>query len=262
MARASGSTEDRVRLRALRDHLTAGAVGTTAVLRLRDPLSPATPVREVRLRRIATALPAERLAKIAEPRPGIVYLNPSRFSNDELDAMLPRLVAARGIVVDVRDYPHPLFSDGRLLPLLSDSPIRAVGASLPYVTGPDGRMTLRGGAEDETPPRQPRLRARVVFLSGPGAISAAESMLGKVEANRLGPIVGAPTAGTNGMVHTFALPAGYLVTWTGFRVRRFDGSHFHGVGVRPTVPAAPTLRGLREGRDEVLERALELVDGR
>jgi hypothetical protein len=262
MARASGSTEDRVRLRALENHLTAGPLGTMAVLRLRDPLSPATPVREVRLRRLVTLLPVERPAKTAEPLPGIVYLNPGQLSDDELDAMLPRLVAARGIVVDVRDHPHPLFSDGHLLPLLSDSPIRSGGASVPYVTGPDGRMTFRGGVGSESPPRQPRLRARVVFLSGPGAISAGESMLSKVEANRLGPIVGAPTPGTTGNVHTFALPAGYLVTWTGYRVRQVDGSHFHGVGVRPTVPVAPTLRGLRQGRDEVLERALELVDGR
>jgi hypothetical protein len=243
MARASGSTEDRVRRRALENHLTAGPLGTMAVLRLRDPLSPATPVREVRLRRLVTLLPVERPAKTAEPLPGIVYLNPGQLSDDELDAMLPRLVAARGIVVDVRDHPHPLFSDGHLLPLLSDSPIRS-------------------GVGSETPPRQPRLRARVVFLSGPGAISAGESMLSKVEANRLGPIVGAPTPGTTGNVHTFALPAGYLVTWTGYRVRQVDGSHFHGVGVRPTVPVAPTLRGLRQGRDEVLERALELVDRR
>ncbi|MBX9579475.1 MAG: hypothetical protein K2X87_04135 [Gemmataceae bacterium] len=33
----------------------------------------------------------------------------------------------------------------------------------------------------------------------------------------------------------------------------------HGVGVRPTVPARQTLKGLAEGRDEPLERAVELV---
>ena len=41
---------------------------------------------------------------------------------------------------------------------------------------------------------------------------------------------------------------------------RPEGSRFHGVGVRPTVPAARTLRGVAKGRDEVLEKALELAD--
>jgi C-terminal processing protease CtpA/Prc len=43
------------------------------------------------------------------------------------------------------------------------------------------------------------------------------------------------------------------------RVTKRDGSPHHGVGIRPTVPVAPTLRGVKEGRDEVLERALLIV---
>ena len=39
------------------------------------------------------------------------------------------------------------------------------------------------------------------------------------------------------------------------RVTRHDGrSPHHLVGVTPDVPVAPTLAGLRAGRDEVLER--------
>jgi C-terminal processing protease CtpA/Prc len=41
-----------------------------------------------------------------------------------------------------------------------------------------------------------------------------------------------------------------------------DGERHHGVGIRPTVPVVPTLEGIRAGRDEVLERAVELLSSR
>jgi hypothetical protein len=44
------------------------------------------------------------------------------------------------------------------------------------------------------------------------------------------------------------------------RVTGRDGhTPFHLVGVRPDVAVAPTVAGLRAGRDEVLERGLALV---
>jgi len=116
----------------------------------------------------------------------------------------------------------------------------------------------------ESPTRISPLRflnssARIIFLSGGGAISYAESTLGVVEAYKLGDVVGEPSAGTNGMVNPFVLPGGYTVGWTGMLVQKRDGTPHHGVGVRPTVPVSPTVAGLRAGRDEVLEKAISLV---
>jgi len=33
------------------------------------------------------------------------------------------------------------------------------------------------------------------------------------------------------------------------------------VGIHPTVPVSPTIAGVRAGRDEQLERAIEIVGG-
>ncbi len=93
------------------------------------------------------------------------------------------------------------------------------------------------------------------------AISYAETWLGIVEHYRLGALVGEPTAGTNGNVNTIALPGGYSVRFTGMKVLKHDGSRHHGIGIRPTVPASRTVRGIREGRDEQLQRAIQVVGG-
>jgi len=83
--------------------------------------------------------------------------------------------------------------------------------------------------------------------------------MGIVEFYHLAEIVGGPTAGTNGNVNPLPLPGGYRVTWTGMKVLKHDGSRHHGVGIAPTVPVSRTLAGVAAGRDEILERAVQIV---
>ena len=108
-------------------------------------------------------------------------------------------------------------------------------------------------------PVQPHLSAEIAFLTDGRAISYAETILGIVEHYKLGEIVGGTTAGTNGNVNPFTLPGDYRVSWTGMRVLKHDGSQHHGVGITPTVPIEPTPAGIAAGRDEVLDKAVEVL---
>ncbi len=67
------------------------------------------------------------------------------------------------------------------------------------------------------------------------------------------------TAGTNGNINQRDLPLGYRMFWTGMQVLKHDGSRHHGVGIIPTVKVSKSMRGIRQGRDEQLERALALL---
>ncbi len=83
--------------------------------------------------------------------------------------------------------------------------------------------------------------------------------MGIIEAYKLAAIVGETTAGTNGNINIVQLPGGYRVVFTGMKVLKHDGSRHHGVGIAPTVPVSPTLAGIGEGRDEQLEKAIEVL---
>jgi C-terminal processing protease CtpA/Prc len=80
-----------------------------------------------------------------------------------------------------------------------------------------------------------------------------------IEHYQLAEIVGEPTAGTNGDYNQFSVPGKYTIYWTGMKVLKHDGSQHHGVGIQPTVFVSRTIRGIAEGRDEQIERALEVV---
>jgi hypothetical protein len=80
-----------------------------------------------------------------------------------------------------------------------------------------------------------------------------------VETYRLGDRVGETTAGTNGNVNYIVLPGNYTLRFSGMRVTKHDGARFEGVGVPVTVPVERTYAGIAAGRDEYLERAIEVV---
>ena len=114
-------------------------------------------------------------------------------------------------------------------------------------------------SRNSMPPALPRIQGKVVFLTDGRAISYAESVMGIVEHYKLADIVGRPTAGANGNVNPFALPGGFRISWTGMRVIKHDDSQHHMIGIQPTVPVKRTIKAIREGRDEDLEKALELI---
>jgi C-terminal processing protease CtpA/Prc len=117
-------------------------------------------------------------------------------------------------------------------------------------------LRARGKMSDWTVDPEAPFVGNTVFLTDGRAVSAAETYMGIVEASKLGPIVGAATAGTNGNINPFILPGGYQVWWTGMKVLKQDGTRHHGVGIQPTVPAAKTLAGVAAGRDEILEKGI------
>jgi C-terminal processing protease CtpA/Prc len=202
-------------------------------------------------------LPETRPEKIAELKPGIFYVNIDQIDDADFKAALDRLAGAKGIVFDLRGYPGSLSTI--VIAHLTDRPVSSARWNVPVVTRPD-----RQGWEWETSswsvqPQEPRFKAKVAFVTDGRAISYAETYMGIVENYHLAEIVGGPTAGTNGNVNPFVLPGGYRLTWTGMKVLKHDGSQHHGVGIQPTVPASRTLKGVAAGRDELLERAIEVV---
>jgi len=82
-----------------------------------------------------------------------------------------------------------------------------------------------------------------------------------IEHYRWAELVGQPSAGANGNLNSCVLPGGYRMVWTAGRVLKHDGSPWYGVGARPTIPARRTVAGIAAGRDEMVDRAVEVVSG-
>jgi len=200
----------------------------------------------------------KRPGPVAEVEPGVWYVDLTRAKMAEVAPKLAALATARGVVFDVRGYPTD--AGAGILPHLLDAPETDRWMHVAKIVGPSYETAGWLDLGWDVKPASPRIAGKVVFLTDGGAISYAESVMGYVGDRRLGTIVGGTTAGTNGNVASFVTPGGFNVGFTGMHVTRHDGrSPHHLVGVKPDVAVAPTLEGLRAGRDEVLERGLAIA---
>ena len=67
------------------------------------------------------------------------------------------------------------------------------------------------------------------------------------------------TGGSSGQPVFFDLPGGGKGRVITTRSRYVDGREFTDVGCKPDVQVLPTIKGITEGRDEVLDAALEYM---
>lgn len=73
-------------------------------------------------------------------------------------------------------------------------------------------------------------------------------------------IIGSQTAGADGTISKVNLPGG-IQTWiTGAGVYLPDGGEIQRVGVIPDIEVKPTIEGIREGRNELVEKAIEVIE--
>jgi C-terminal processing protease CtpA/Prc len=254
----SGATPQYKRYLALND-LADGLTDSELTLEI---LPPAGEAHKVTVRRTLDStqffdLAPPRPAQVDEIKPGVFYLDLDRVTDKDFESAVPRLAKAKGVIFDLRGYPRRIGPNP--LGHLTDRPVTSAQWRVPVTYYPDRKQTTFNFNNWSVQPREPRLTAKVAFLTDGRAISYAETWMGIVEHYKLGAIVGSPTAGTNGNINPFTLPGGYRVVWTGMKVLKHDGSPHHGVGIQPTVPVARTIRGIALGKDEVLERAVEEV---
>ena len=237
------------------EHLLYGPSGSRVTLRL-EQAGPEG--REIALTRDT---PYERLVAgtpllpVAEPRPGIVYVDLGRIKEEDFEPLLPRLAAARGVVFDLRTGSNVSNS---VLSHITDRTVASSKWQVPVVMKPDRRDVEWMTTFWTIPPRTPRIR-RAAFLVDGRSDGFSETLLGMIEEYRLGEIVGSRSGGNNGSLNRATLPGGYRLLWTGQRVLKHDGSPLHGIGVAPTVPAARTVQGVAAGRDEIVEKAVEAL---
>jgi C-terminal processing protease CtpA/Prc len=59
------------------------------------------------------------------------------------------------------------------------------------------------------------------------------------------------------LLNIFDLSDGYRIACTGIKVFIHDGSQLHSIGILPGIYMEKTIKGVKEGRDEFLEKAVE-----
>lgn len=249
-----GATPARRRWVAARDVL-AGRPGKQVALRLARPgRAPWTAALKRSL--VGGGATPVRPPAIGPTARGAWYVDLTRVDERTWRRARPRLARATGVVFDLRGAVNAR-AMAHVLGGLAGREVRTPGFEVPQPRRPeDPAPTL--GFQAYLIPAGEALPARAAFLIDASTIDVGDMVAATVAHHRLGKLVGAPTAGAVGHVEGLALPGGFSLAWTGSDARGYDGRPLGPVRPDELVPA--TVAGLREGRDEALERALALVE--
>jgi C-terminal processing protease CtpA/Prc len=73
-------------------------------------------------------------------------------------------------------------------------------------------------------------------------------------------VIGSTTAGADGNVSRIVLPGGIRTMITGLGVYYPNGKETQRVGIMPDLVVKPTIQGIIQNRDELLEKAIEIIN--
>ena len=189
----------------------------------------------------------------------IGYVHMGILEPEDVAQMMSELLTTKAIIFDIRNYPNGTLYDisEYLNPELTefffltkpdmDYPGSFI-ASEPYVTGP-----WDGSNPDY-------YRGRVVMLIDERTQSHAEFTTMALQTAPDATIIGSQTAGADGNVSYLYLP-GYIYTYfTGIGIYYPDGFPTQRIGIVPDITVRPTVAGIQQGRDEVLQKAIDFIE--
>ena len=176
-------------------------------------------------------------------------------------AQLPEIMEAakntKGLVIDIRNYPSE-FVVYSLSKYLLAKPTQFVRISVPVVTYPGMFEHRRGRTLWAS--KGSAYAGKVIILVNELSQSQAEFTTMALRTVSGSVVVGSTTAGADGDVSTITLPGNISTGISGLGVYYPDGRETQRIGIVPDVVVTPTIEGVRAGRDEVLERAVQLIE--
>ena len=185
----------------------------------------------------------------------IGYVHMGSVENSDVDDMMEQLMQTKAIVFDIRNYPRGTMYN--IANYLSDSSIAFAKFTVPDLSYP-GKFVwtkpLYCGKKNGK-----EYNGKVILLVNEYTQSHAEFTTMSLQTAQNVMIVGSQTSGADGNVTRLELVGGHPTMISGIGVFYPDGRETQRIGMVPDVKIRPTIKGMQEGKDEVLEKAIEII---
>jgi C-terminal processing protease CtpA/Prc len=187
----------------------------------------------------------------------IAYLYAALIKNKYLPKIMKDIENTKGLIIDLRCYPSdPIaFYLGKYLMTKKTDFVKfAIGnIKTPglFTINPPEKIL----GEEST-----FYKGKVIILVNEISISQSEftAMAFRVAPNAT--VIGSTTAGADGNVSPIELPGGISTGISGINVLYPNGKETQRIGIVPDIEVKPTIEGVKQGKDEVLLKAIELIN--
>jgi len=188
----------------------------------------------------------------------IGYITLKSIKKEDINNIWQDFENTKGIIIDIRNYPSSPVAAASLWSYF-------VSKHTPFVKftkgNPDNPGEFTFTPSSEIIPKSGGIYHRkIVVIINEETQSNAEFNTMAFRAGVNTTIIGSQTAGADGNVSDIYLPGG-IKTWiSGIGVYYPDGKETQRIGIVPDIVVKPTIKGIQEGRDELLEKAIEIIN--
>jgi C-terminal processing protease CtpA/Prc len=188
------------------------------------------------------------------------YVDFGRLQVPQIDSMFNDFKNLDAIILDDRSYPQETV--WTLVNYLTDKTVTPAQGTTMIADTPDPLTATMQDQLWQTPvtPNPLQFKGKIIILVNETTQSQAEySCMVLQAAYKKVTIMGSQTAGADGDVTGISIPGGIQTAFSGHGIHYPDGRPTQGIGIVPDIKFSPTIKGIKEGRDEVLEKAIEFA---
>lgn len=186
----------------------------------------------------------------------IGYINAEPVKRAEVPNIMKEFKDTKGIIIDMRCYPVD-FIGLTLINYFIPNPRPFAKFTRTDYSNPGLFRFFHDMTAGEINPDY--YKNKVVIIVNEQTQSSAEFQTMALRTISNVTVVGSTTAGADGNISEFLLPGNISTAFSGIGVYYPDRKETQRVGVGPEVEVKPTIKGFREGRDELLEAAIKII---
>lgn len=185
----------------------------------------------------------------------IGYVTLKTIKDDDIPKIKEEFMDTKGIIIDIRNYPSTFvpFKLGTFF----------LSSSTPFVKFTKGKIDNPGEftftQELVIAKSEKYYDKKLIVIVNELSQSQAEYTAMAFRAGMNTTIIGSTTAGADGNVSTILLPGGLRTMISGIGVFYPNGEETQRVGIVPDIEVKPTIKGIKNGKDELVEKAIELI---
>lgn len=185
----------------------------------------------------------------------IGYVTLASIKDEDVPLIKEQFMQTKGIIIDIRNYPSTF------VPFTLGSYF--MSESRPFVKFTKGSTVnpgeFRFGDELIIDHEEKAYKGKLIVIVNEITQSSAEYTAMAFRAGDNTTVIGSTTAGADGNVSTIYLPGGLRTLISGIGIYYPNGEETQRVGIVPDIEVKPTIKGIRNGKDELLEKAIELI---
>lgn len=186
----------------------------------------------------------------------IGYVNMGEITVKYIPEMIEKLKSTKAIVFDMRNYPNETFREISKF-------LNAKEKTFAIYTHPDlsypGKFKWAKGTSSGSENKN-NYKGKVVVLLNEESASQSEwtAMCFQTAGNTT--IIGSQTAGADGNVSNIDYMKAFHSSFSGIGVFYPSKKETQRIGIIPDIEVKPTIKGIQEGKDEILDRALKFIE--